>query len=305
MLKFASTRKHESRYPLRRVLEGVTPYLLALPAFSMIALFVYGTGIGVLQGFGIAPFLGMFDFTLEYFQEAFNRPDFAQSLGFSLYISLASSLIALVGGIALSAALTRIKAGNGIQLLGLQVPLMSMHALVALGCVFLFSGSGLLARVLFLAGLVDSPSDLPSIVGATSGWGILLVYAWKEIPYVAFCTFTIMRHLSNSLGQAAATCGASPLRTFMQVTLPLSAPAALKAFIVVFAFSFGAYEIPFLLGPTMPKAMPILAYMEFQDPDIANRCYAMAINGIVTMICAVAAWAYFLILRKERKEGGL
>ena len=31
----------------------------------------------------------------------------------------------------------------------------------------------------------------------------------------------------------------------------------------------------------------------------------MAINGIVTMICAVAAWAYFLILRKERKEGGL
>ncbi|WP_165247362.1 ABC transporter permease [Adlercreutzia sp. ZJ141] len=299
-------RMHATARPraLRRLTEGLAPYALALPALALMALFVYGVGIGVLQGFGIAPFLDRFDFTLEYFREAFTRSDFTSSLCFSLFVSLMSSLIALGGGILLSAALVKAKSGSFTQLLGLQIPIMSMHALVALGFIFLLSGSGLLARVLYVVGIVGSPNDLPSIVGAPSGWGIILVYAWKEIPYVAFCTITIMSHVSDSLGEAAATCGAAPVRSFFSVTLPLSLTASLKAFLVVFAFSFGAYEIPFLLGPTAPKALPILAYLEFQDPDILNRFYAMAINGIVTLVCALAALVYFLVLKHERKEGG-
>lgn len=299
-----AARLRGARRPLalRRLAEGAAPYALALPALALMALFAYGVGIGVLQGFGIAPFLDRFDFTLEYFREAFARSDFTSSLRFSLFVSFASSIIALAGGVLLSAALVRAKSGGAAQLLGLQVPIMSMHALVALGFIFLLSGSGLLARALFALGIVGSPNDLPSIVGASSGWGIILVYAWKEIPYVAFCTVTIMAHVSDSLGEAAATCGASPARAFFGVTLPLSLTASLKAFLVVFAFSFGAYEIPFLLGPTAPKALPVLAYLEFQDPNILNRFYAMAINGIVTLVCALAALAYFLILRHERKE---
>jgi putative spermidine/putrescine transport system permease protein len=74
-----------------------------------------------------------------------------------------------------------------------------------------------------------------------------------------------------------------------------------KAALVVFAFVFGSYEIPFLLGPTLPKALPILAYIEFQDPNIVNRCYSMALNGVTTLLCTVLAIVYFVILQREKK----
>ena len=289
----------------RRMRALLAPYALALPAVALVGVFLYGTVNGIMQGFGIMPFLGMNEPTLDYFAMVFSRPDFTSSMAFSMRISIVSSAIALAGGIVLSWALTRAKWGRFPQLVGLQIPIMTMHALVALALVFIFSGSGLASRALYFLGLAASPTDLGSVVGAPSGWGIIAVYAWKEIPYIAFCTVTIMAHVSDSLGEAAATCGASGFRSFLHVTLPLCLPAALRAFLVVFVFSLGSYEVPFLLGPTTPKAMPVLAYMEFTNPDIVNRCYAMALNGVTALVCAVAALVYFALILRERKQEGM
>ena len=291
------------RRRLRRVGRAAVPYLLALPAALLVAVFAYGVGSGVLQGFGIMPFLDMTTPTLAYFTEALTRPDLASSVAYSVYLALVSAAFALVGGVSLAAALTRLRAGGAMRMAALQLPIMTMHALVALAVAFVFSGSGLAARVLRVLGLVQTPADFSSVVGDPSGWGIILVYVWKELPYIAFCTVTVMANISQSLGAAAVTCGASPVRTFFGVTLPLCAPAALRAFLVVFVFALGAYEVPFLLGATTPKALPVLAYIEFQDPDIVNRCYAMALNGIATFICSLAAAAYFaLLVREERRK---
>jgi len=286
----------------RRIAKALTPYALALPAALLVGVFAYGVGSGVLQGFGVMPFLGMTEPTLEYVRAALTRPDLASSVAYSVYLSLVSALIALVGGVALAAALTCLRAGGATRLATLQLPIMTMHALVALAAAFVFSGSGLAARVLRVLGLVETPGDFPSVVGDPSGWGIILVYAWKELPYIAFCTVAVMANVSDSLGDAAATCGAGRMRTFFSVTLPLCAPAALRAFLVVFAFALGAYEVPFLLGATAPKALPVLAYIEFQDPDIVNRCYAMALNGIATALCSLAAAAYFALLVREGRR---
>lgn len=298
----ALAANNSNTWQARKMRAAFAPYALALPAFLLIAVFVYGTANGIMQGFGIMPFLGLTEPTLDYYRMALTRPDFLSSLLFSLRCSAVASLIALAVGTLLSWALVRTRSSRFTQMVGLQIPIMTMHALVALAMVFIFSGSGLATRALYFLGLASEPTALGSIVGAPSGWGIVLVYAWKEIPYVAFCTITIMAHVSDSLGEAAAVCGASSLRSFLHVTLPLCAPAALRAFLVVFVFSLGSYEVPFLLGPTTPKALPVLAYTEFTNPDIANRCYAMAINGITALICAIAALVYFALIVRERKS---
>lgn len=289
----------------RRARSRVAPYLLALPAALLVGVFVFGVANGVAQGFGIMPFLGMSTPTLEYYGQVLARQDLASSVLYSVYLALVSALVALVGGTLLAYVLVRAKTTRLGHLVALQVPIMTMHALVAMAVMFLFSGSGLAARALHAAGLVETPGDFSSAVGAASGWGIILVYAWKEIPYLAFCTVTLMRHISGSLGEAAQTCGASERQTLLHVTLPLCAGAILRAFLVVFVFALGSYEVPFLLGPTAPKTLPVLAYIEFQDPDIVNRCYAMALNGATTLLCSLAAVAYFasLALRDRRKAG--
>lgn len=272
------------------------------PALVLVAVFLYGVVNGVLQGFGIMPFIGMADFTFEYWAEALTRSDLAASVGFSLYIALVSSVVALAGGIVLSAALCAVRRTRLLALIDVQIPLMCAHILVVLAAVSLFSGSGLVPRILYHLGLVAAPTDFPSVVGDPSGWGILATYVWKEVPFVAFCTVTLMGHVSDRFGEAAAAMGASPVRSFLTVTLPLCKGALLKAFLVVFAFAFGAYEVPFLLGPTSPKALPVLAYLEFQNPDIANRCVAMALNGIMAAVTTAAAAAYFAVLRRDKRD---
>lgn len=286
----------------RKTKRKVAPYLMMLPALLFLLVFIYGVGSGIIQGFGIMTYLGRTEFTLEYYEQALTRPDFVGSVMFSLYFSLVSSLLATIGGVALAFLMTQAKSSRLTRLLGIQVPITTMHAVVALAVICLFTGAGLFPRILHVIGIAPDASWFPSVVGAPSGWGIILVYLWKEIPFIAFMTITIMMNISSSYGEAASTLGANGWRTFFTVTLPLCRGAILRALLVVFAFAFGSYEIPFLLEPTTPKALPVLAYIEFQDPDIINRCYAMALNGIMTGICTLLCVIYYIVLQRERKR---
>lgn len=286
----------------RSLRKALVPYLLCLPTIVLVIVFLYGVINGLLQGFGLMPFLGMYDLTLDYWADVFQRSDLMNSVLFSLYIAAASSIVALLGGIVLSAALCAINQTRLMTLLDIQIPLMVAHILVVLFMVSLFAGSGLFPRLLFNLGLVDEIGQFPSIVGNPSGWGIIASYVWKEVPFIAFCTISIMGNVSGKFGEAASTLGASGVRGFFTVTLPLCRGALLKAFLVVFAFAFGAYEIPFLLEPTLPKALPVLAYNEFQNPDILNRCVAMALNGVIAVVTAVVAAVYFAILKREKRH---
>jgi len=110
-----------------------------------------------------------------------------------------------------------------------------------------------------------------------------------------------MQSINKSLGEAAATLGASPMRTFFAVTLPLSMPAITSAFLIIFAFSFGAYELPYLLGTTLPKALPVQAYIEYIHPDMKHRPYAMAMNGIIILLTTTMAFVYFALVQRKAK----
>ena len=54
----------------------------------------------------------------------------------------------------------------------------------------------------------------------------------------------------------------------MKVTLPLCMNTVLSGFLIIFVFALGAYELPFILGATIPKALPVLAYLEYTKPDL-------------------------------------
>jgi putative spermidine/putrescine transport system permease protein len=288
---------------MKRLLRQITPYLLVLPAVILLLFFVFGMINGVLQGFGYAPFLNMTDFTFDYYLKALTDRQLISSIGYSLYLAFVSTALSIIGGVALSAALVRIKASRFAQLFSIQIPLMMAHIVVALLIIMVFASTGILARILHALNIIEDPQQFPTVVGAVSGWGIVLVYLWKEIPFVAFSTMTIMMNLSNRYSEASASLGASPLKTFFTVTLPLCAGPIIRSALIVFAFVFGSYEIPYLLGPTLPRALPVLAYYEFQNTDLTNRCYAMALNGISVAICLVLASIYFMVARHERKAG--
>ena len=78
----------------------------------------------------------------------------------------------------------------------------------------------------------------------------------------------------------------------------------LSGFLIIFVFTLGAYELPFILGATTPKALPVLAYLEYTKPDLRARPYAMAINGILIVISLIAAVFILHITSPEHEEAG-
>jgi putative spermidine/putrescine transport system permease protein len=80
--------------------------------------------------------------------------------------------------------------------------------------------------------------------------------------------------------------------------LPLIAPGTLSASIIVFAYVFGAFEIPYLLGATYPSALPVLAYRSYADFNLHARPESMAMNVFILVFILALTWLYMFMSRR-------
>lgn len=281
------------------------PYIMVLPVSLLMVLFIYALINGLVQSFGILPAAGLTKFTLLYYREVFTRSDMMSSLFLSIYISLVSSLIAVILGVLISAAASAsgIVKKRSFQLL--KVPIILPHTVSALLIINIFSQSGILSRLSYNLGIIHNQQQFISLVFDKGSIGIILAYIWKEIPFVTLVVVTIMANIDSSLGEAAINLGATRLKAFFNITLPLCLPSIVTSFIIVFAYSFGAFEIPFLLGATSPKSLPVLTYLEYTHPDLAHRPYAMVLNSLMTTISMLLTYIYYKILQRNLKKVGV
>jgi putative spermidine/putrescine transport system permease protein len=278
-----------------------TQYLLLSPILLLGLFFLSGIGNALVQSLGYIPAFKMTDLTIRYYLEVFQKPTLLASIWVSLAIALISSILASVLGVILCAALVLNGKVAGKVLQVIRLPILIPHAIVALFVIMFFSQNGLLARILFALNLLEGQESFPALLYSSNNVGIIIAYLWKEIPFVAYFVLALMASINTTLGEAAENLGASPVKAFFYVTLPLCMPAISKAFLIIFAFSFGAYELPFLLGATLPKALPVQAYLEYTHPDLLHRPYAMALNGVMLLIGLIISVFYYLISR--RTEG--
>lgn len=279
---------------------------MVLPVVVFMGVFIYALLNTLVQSFGILPAAGLNEWTLSYYQALLLRGDLLPSLWLSLYYSSVSSLLAvfmgvLISALAVSSGFTRMKI---FQIF--KVPIIVPHLAAALLILNLFSQSGIISRVLYQLNWVQSPQQFPALLFDPYALGIILAYLWKEVPFVIMMVVTIMAKIDGSIGEAAVNLGASKFKTFHSITLPLCLPTIYTSFLLVFAYSFGAFEIPFLLGMTSPKALPVLAYLEYTHPDLAHRPYAMALNGVMVVLSVMLTYVYYRIIKGDRqvKAGG-
>ena len=193
---------------------------------------------------------------------------------------------------------------NGLINAIVKLPIIVPHTIVALMIVNVMSQNGLLARILFHLNIISDQSQFPLFINDAGGVGVILAYIWKEAPFVIYFVITLMAAISSNLGEAAINLGASRLTAFIKVSLPLCIGNILSAFLIIFVYALGAYELPQILGATQPKALPILSYIEFQKPDLRLRPYAMAYNGVLTVISVFAAIVYFRLMKKSSEKFG-
>lgn len=284
--------------------KNIKPYILLIPAlFILLGVFLIGLYMGLLQSLGYFPAVGLEDITLDYYREVFLNKDFLSSLRFSLFISTVSSALAVLIGVSFAYLMVRRERENKLLQVIYKLPIVVPHLVVALIVYTLFSQSGIFARILFNLGIISSQTDFPNLIYDRRGIGIIIAYVWKGTPFIAMVTYGILKNLSSDLVEAGRNLGASEGQVFINILLPLSLPTISSSFIILFAYSFGAFEIPFLLGATAPRALPVLSYVEYMNPDWTNRAYAMTINMVLAGISLTLISLYSLALKKIKKYG--
>lgn len=285
--------------------DRIVPVLLVMPFLMVIAMVLAAIINILIQSLGYMPVFDLYDVTPKYYIECLRRPEVLRSIGVSLRISVFSSIMAAVFGTLICAALVRTGNTKGGMLYTVRLPILVPHTVVALFTVALLSETGLFARFAHAFGWIGDYTEFPDILYGTGYWGVILAYVWKEAPFIAYFTLALMASVSSTLGEASENLGASPLKSFFNITLPLSLPAIARGLLIVFVFAFGGYELPMLLGATIPKAFPVYTYIDFIKPDFRLRPYAMAMNGITLILSLTMAVIYALAMsRMIKKLGG-
>ncbi|MCT4633255.1 MAG: ABC transporter permease subunit [Firmicutes bacterium] len=259
------------------------PYLMIAPIMIIIlCVFIGALVMGVMQSIGYFPAIGMTDISLKYYGQVFSDPSFLTSLIFSLKTAFISSTIALLLGLLLAYLLLKSNVSDRISGLIYRLPVIVPHSIGAFMIITLFAQSGLFSRIFYNLGLISEISHMPTLLFDKNGVGVILAYVWKATPFIAMVVYNILKSVCGKLEEVSCNLGASQWQTFKYVILPLTLPTLVSNFIIIFTFSFGAFEIPYLLGATSPRALPILAYIEYNNPNLSHRPYAMAINMILT-----------------------
>ena len=279
-------------------------FLLLLPFLLVTALVLVSVWTVLVQSLGIIPVFGMTTPTLKYYIQVLSDADFLSSVWVSLRIALWSAVLATVLGVLVSVALIRCGKHRGGLLYAVRLPILVPHAVVAVFVVQILGQTGLAARAAWALGLIGDYTEFPQLLYTPDFTSTILAYLWKEIPFVAYFVLAFMGSISHTLGEASENLGAAPLRSFFEVTLPLSIPVIFHAFLIIFIFAFGGYELPLLLGATLPKALSVETYLAYMNPDLLQRPLAMAMNGVMLLLSLLMAGLFFLAMRRATKKAG-
>jgi putative spermidine/putrescine transport system permease protein len=266
-----------------------SPWLSLAPALTIVMILLGASLIyAVAESLGILNAVDGNEIGFQAYRETLLvNSEFWVSLGFSLWVSIAatviSSALALVLAVWLSGRQTNADS------LALNWNLAFPHLVWSIALLLLLSQSGLIARWAAWLGLIANPADFPVLVRDRFGIGIILSYIGKEVPFLILIILAVLSSQPVGYHVVAENLGASWWQRLRYVTIPQILPALLAGALLVFGFIFSSYEVPALLGVGYPRALPVLALRFFLDPDLQARSNGMVISLIITLVVVLVA----------------
>jgi ABC-type spermidine/putrescine transport system permease subunit I len=216
-----------------------------------------------------------------------------RGLAWSAWVAGAATLLASAMAM-LTAVLFRRRgrvdrAARGLAIAALPVP----HLVAGATALLILGQSGVVARVLAAAGLIDTPGQLPALVYDPAGAGLIASLAWKEFPFLALLAFSVLATRGAELEETARGLGGAPGQVLRYVTWPVLWRGLLPGAAAVFAFALGSYEAAVLLAPSDPLPLPLLIEERYTDADLARRG-----DAYVLVLVAAAASAALVALHE-------
>src|SRR5205809_64787 len=239
-----------ARLPRRRRLrlDLTTPPRLALPVAWLLVFFIVPIAIVAAYSFDVySLFPGKHGFTLAAWHEFVHSSIYLRLFWKSVKMSLIVSaiIVVLAYPLAYYLALSGTKR-KYVLLLILIAPFLTSYLLRVLAWKVILGDQGVINTFLFWTGLRSADHPISQLL--YSRFAVMLVLGYIWLPFVALPIFVSLESLDRRLLEAASDLGASRLQSFRKVTLPLSLPGVVAAFLFVFIPTLGEFVTPSLVG---------------------------------------------------------
>ncbi len=163
------------------------------------------------------------------------------------------------------------------------IPMAVSFLVRAFALQLLLWDTGVINGLLREIGVIDTP--LPLIRNQGS---VIFAMTSMLLPLFVLPAFSVMRRIDPDYGRAAAVLGASPLRSFTRVFLPLSMPGVAAGALLVFVIALGYYITPALFGDgrTLYLGELIVYYTQRLDWGLSS-----AISLILLVATLLVLWS--------------
>ncbi len=276
----------------RARLDLTTPSLLGLPLAWLAVFFVVPIAIVAAYSFDVySLYPGKHGFTLQAWRSFVHNAVYLRLFWKSVKMSVTVSaiIVVLAYPLAYYLALSGTKR-KYILLLLLIAPFLTSYLLRVLAWTVILGDKGVVNTFLFWTGLRSPDHPLSQLL--YSRFAVMLVLGYIWLPFVALPIFVSLESLDRRLLEAASDLGASRLQAFRRVTLPLSVPGVLAAFLFVFIPTLGEFITPSLVGGATGymygNQIVDLFGTGFPDWE-TGAVLAMFLLGVVTVLTVVFA----------------
>jgi putative spermidine/putrescine transport system permease protein len=230
-------------------------------------------------------------FTGKFYTRMLSDSYYFEVIWTTIRIGLLTTLAALLIGYPLAHWMARIRGRTAYALLMMSVltPMLTGIVVRTFAWMALLSDKGVINQTLTGMGLITRP--LPLMYNEFS---IVLGLTHIYVPYMVLTLVGVIGRIDERLEHAAQNLGASPLRAFFEVTLPLSLPGILAGSLLVFALAISAYVTPILMGGFQIMTLPMLIYQQISSSF--NVGFAAALGMVLLAISLILIVAYNRIL---------
>lgn len=252
--------------------------LWLLPPGLMILLFLVGVSYLVIeslrQGAG---------FGLDNFSAFFQRADYIQVLYRTIWISCVVTVFCAVLGYPLALSISRYKGNRNFLMMLVIMPWLVSIVVRTYGWVVILGPRGSLNSILLHFGVIDRP--LRMIFNQT---GVVIGLVHVFVPFFIISVLTVLLYRDATLEEASQTLGAGPVRTFWNITAPLSLPGVLTGMMLVYLLSTGAIVTPLLLGGVRDGMLSTQIYQDvlqiFDYPKAASMAMILLLISFIVII---------------------
>lgn len=211
--------------------------------------------------------------TLEQYQRMFSKTLYLRILWNTFEISIVVTLLTLILSYPVAYLIaTGSRSTSMLLTVCTLVPFFTSLLVRTYGWMVVLSPEGLLNQALAMAGL-------PGMQLLYNRSGVLIGMTYTLLPYMILTLSSVFRGIDPTLMRAAGLFGASNLRAFLHVFLPLSMPGVLGGSLLVFLLSVGYFITPALIGGGKDQMIAMVVYEQI-DKSL-NWEFAAALSTLL------------------------